>query len=384
MRPSATLAAMQAAKELKESGADVIDLSVGEPDFDTPEHIKNYAIEALRGGVTKYTPTPGLKLLQTAIAEFYAREFGAQFESNQIIATSGGKGGIFNAVLALVNAGDEVLIAQPYWVSFPEIINFTGARIVEIATENNDFILTAEAVKNAITPNTKLIIVNSPSNPSGRVIPPPEFQKIVEVCAEKGVFVISDECYLRFVYPPAEVFSTASLPAELQQFVCICGSFSKTFAMTGWRVGYTIANQEWTRAMTKLQSHSTTHPTAFAQAACAAALENWDETRAALDAMLSEYAKRRAFLIPALNEIRGFKCAQPEGAFYAFPNVRGALNDRVQTSQGLSDLLLKQAHVVTTDGAGFGASGFIRISYAAALERLQEAVERIMKVVENL
>lgn len=384
MRASATLAAMQAAKELKEAGADVIDLSVGEPDFDTPQHIKDYAIAALQRGVTKYTATTGLKSLQTAICNFYEREFGAKFETNQVIATSGGKAGLFNAVCALVNPGDDVLLPQPFWVSFPEMINFTGARFVEIATEGTDFVLTADQVRRAITPRTKLIIINSPNNPSGRVIPGAEFQRIIEVCAEKNVFVISDECYLRFVYPPAEVFSTASLSAELQQFVCICGSFSKTFAMTGWRAGYTIANAEWTKAMTKLQSHSTTHPTAFVQAACAEALDNWAETEKCLSQMLAEYARRREFLIPALCQITGFECAEPKGAFYAFPNVRGCLNGRVETSAELSDLLLKEAHVVTTDGAGFGASGFIRISYATAFERLQEAVERIKLVVSGL
>lgn len=384
MRPSATLAAMQAAKELKATGADVIDLSVGEPDFDTPQHIKDYAVEALQRGVTKYTPTNGLKSLQTAICDFYQREFGARFDANQIVATSGGKGGLFNAVCALVNRGDEVLLPQPFWVSFPEMVNFTGAQFVEIETSDTDFVLTAEQVRAAITDKTKLIIINSPNNPSGRVIPADEFRKIVEVCAEKNVFVISDECYLRFVYPPSEVFSTASLPQELQPFVCICGSFSKTFAMTGWRVGYTIANQDWTRAMTKLQSHSTTHPTAFAQAACAAALENWAQTEAALNEMLTEYKRRRAFLIPALQAIPGFRCSEPEGAFYAFPDVRGALGERVKTSAELSDLILKEAHVVTTDGAAFGASGFIRFSYATAFERLQEAVERIRVVIESL
>jgi aspartate aminotransferase len=383
MQPSATLAAMQKASELRESGADVIDLSIGEPDFDTPQHIKNYAIEALQRGLTKYTPTVGLKSLQKAIQGFYEREFDAAFETNQIMATAGGKQAIYNAVCALADSGDEVLLHRPYWVSFPEIVNFTGARIVEIDTEETDFVLTAEQLKNAMTDKTKLLIINSPGNPSGRVIPSAEFRKIIETCAERNIFVVSDECYARFVYPPHEIFSTAMLPPELQQFVCIAGTFSKTFAMTGWRVGYTVANPEWTRAMNKLQSHSTSHPTSFAQAACAVALENWDETSRALDAMLAEYARRRAYLIPALREIAGFKVAEPEGAFYAFPDVRGCLNEKMKTSADLCDLLLKEAHVVATDGGGFGVSGYIRISYATALERLQEAVERIKKVVAD-
>ena len=384
MHPSATLAAMQKAAELRESDADVIDLSVGEPDFDTPTHIKNYAIEALNRGVTKYTPTVGLKPLQKAIQGFYEREFNVSFETNQIMATAGGKQAIFNAVCALANPGDEVLLHKPYWVSFPEIVNFTGARVVEIDTEETGFVLNAEQVRNSITDKTKLIIVNSPGNPSGRVIPPAEFRKIVEVCAEKNVFVVSDECYARFVFPPAEIFSTAMLPKDLQQFVCIAGTFSKTFAMTGWRVGYTVANAEWTKAMNKLQSHSTSHPTSFAQAACADALENWEETKNSLDRMLAEYARRRAYLIPALRDICGFQCSEPEGAFYAFPDVRCYLNDQIKTSADFADLLLREAYVVTTDGSGFGVPGFIRISYATKFERLKEAIERIKNVIGNL
>lgn len=384
MRPSATLAAMQVASDLKATGADVIDLSVGEPDFDTPQHIKDYAIEALNKGITKYTPTPGLKSLQTAIINFYEGEFGVSYQPNQIMATAGGKQAIFNAVLSIANAGDDVLLHTPYWVSFPEIVNFTGARIVEINTLETEFILTAEQVRRSITDKTKLLIINSPGNPSGRVIPADEFRNIVEVCAERNVYVVSDECYLKFVFPPAELYSTATLPKELQQFVCVAGTFSKTFAMTGWRMGYTVANADWTKAMLKLQSHSTSHPTSFAQEACAQALNHWDETTKALDAMLEEYKRRREYLIPALRSIEGFQCAEPEGAFYAFPDVRGCLNDRVKTSADFADLLLREAHVVTTDGAGFGVTGFIRISYAASLERLQEAVERILRVAESM
>ncbi len=384
MNPSATIAAMQAANKLRAEGHDVIDLSIGEPDFDTPEHIKNYAIDALKRGVTKYTPTAGLKPLQESIINFYQKQFDVSFQANEVMATSGGKQAIFNAVLSIANEGDDVLLHTPYWVSFPEIVNFTGANVVAIDTESTDFVLTAEQVKNSITPKTKLLILNSPGNPSGRVFPPEEMRNIVEVCAEKGVYVISDECYLKFVYPPHEVFSVSVLPKELRDYVCIAGSFSKTFAMTGWRVGYTIANPEWTKAMSKLQSHSTSHPTSFAQIACAEALNHWDETKSALDVMLAEYIKRRDYLIPALNAIEGFRCSEPEGAFYAFPDVRGALKGDVKTSDDLCNLLLNEAHVVLTDGAGFGASGFVRVSYATSLERLHEAIGRIEKVVASL
>jgi aspartate aminotransferase len=385
MQPSSTLAAMQAAQTLRASGADVIDLSVGEPDFDTPEFIKEAAWDALKHGKTKYTATAGIKSLQDNLVKFYSDQFGTEYKPSQVMATSGGKQAIFNAVVTAINPGEEILIPKPYWVSFPEIAHFAGAKPVYIETEDTHFVLTAEQVKAAITPNSKLIILNSPSNPSGRVIPAGEFRKIVEVCHEHNILIISDECYLLFVYPPNEVFTAATLPAELRENICIAGSFSKTYAMTGWRMGYTIAREEWTKAMLKVQSHSTSHPASFAQYACAAALERWSESSAAIQDMLAEYEKRRAWFIPALQNIPGFKCDVPEGAFYAFPDVRGALKEaqgEMKVSNDLSKLLLEKAHVVTTDGAGFGAEGFVRISYAASMERLQEAVERIRKVLE--
>ena len=260
MQPSSTLAAMQAAEALRAAGANVVDFGAGEPDFDTPDNIKQAAVEAMRAGQTKYTPTAGTRQLQQAIIDFYAREFRAEYERPQVMATSGGKQAVFNAVVTLINPGDEVLMAKPYWVTFPEIVVFAGGVPVFIETEDAGFLLNADQIEQAITPRTKLIILNSPSNPSGRVIPPAEFKRIMELLTERGIYVISDECYLRFVYPPAEVFSAATLPLELRSRLCIAGSFSKTYAMTGWRMGYTLAPREWTQAMLKVQSHSTSNP----------------------------------------------------------------------------------------------------------------------------
>jgi aspartate aminotransferase len=381
MQASSTLKAMLAAANLREQGFDVIDLTVGEPDFPTPEFIKDLAIEGLNKGLTKYTPSAGMKNFTEAVSHFYAEQFGAHFSPKQVVASCGGKQGIFNAVCTLVNPGDEVLIPKPYWVTFPEIVAFCGARSRFIETEETDFILTARQVKDAITDKTKLLIVNSPSNPSGRVIPPAEMKKIIETCAERGVYVVTDECYLFFAYEPAQVFTSAVLPAELREFVCVAGSFSKTYAMTGWRIGYTIANEEWSRQMIKLQSHSATHPTSFVQYACARAMERRDESMAAVGAMLAEYRRRRDWLIPALNEIKGFKCAMPEGAFYAFIDVRALLGDRFKSSAELADCLLNEAHTVLTDGAGFGADGFLRLSYATSMENLRKAVEKIKQII---
>jgi aspartate aminotransferase len=380
MKGSSTLIAAQAAAEMRASGIDVIDLSVGEPDFDTPGFIKQYAVEGLEKGLTKYTATAGMLDFRNAVVEFYTNQFGADVKLNEVAASCGGKQALFNAACSLLNPGDDVLIPKPYWVTFPEIVTFCQANSVFIETENTDFILTADQVAAAITEKTKLLIINSPSNPSGRVIPPDEMRRIVEVCAERGVYVITDECYLFFAYPPAKPFSLASLPDELRDYVCIAGSFSKTYAMTGWRVGYTVANVEWTNAIVKLQSHSATHPTSFVQYACAKALRDTEASMSAVSAMTAEYERRRNWLIPALNEINGFKCAMPEGAFYAFVDVRGLLGGEFKTSADVADKLLRDAHIVVTDGAGFGAVGFLRFSYATSMENLERAVEEMKSI----
>lgn len=381
MRPSSTLAAMQAAESLRAEGVDVVDLGPGEPDFDTPDSIKQAAAEAMRAGQTKYTPTAGSRDLQQAIISFYEREFGASFSPKEVMATAGGKQAIFNAVVSLVNPGDEVLIAKPYWVTFPEIVNFARATPVFIETEESDFMLTADEVRQHITPKTKLIILNSPSNPAGRIIPPAEFERIMQLVYEHGMYAISDECYLRFVYPPAQVYSAARLPAELRARLCIAGSFSKTYAMTGWRIGYSIARPEWTRAMLNVQGHSTSNPTSISQHAAIEALNGPQDS---VHRMLEEYTRRRNWLIKALDDIPGFRCVQPEGAFYAFPEVRGLLNGEVKSSAEFADRLLKEEHTVVTDGAGFGADGYIRISYATKLETLKEGINRIRRLAEKL
>jgi aspartate aminotransferase len=376
MKASSTLAAMQTAEAMRAAGVNVIDLGAGEPDFDTPQNIKDAANAAMRAGQTKYTPTAGTRQLQSAIIGFYQREFHAVYESSEVMATAGGKQAIFNAVVSLINPGDEVLLPKPYWVTFPEIVTFGRGQPVFIETEENDFVLTADMVRRAITSRTRLIILNSPSNPSGRVTPPEEFQRVMQVIAEHDAYAISDECYLRFVYPPGQVFSAASLAPELRRRLCIAGSFSKTYAMTGWRIGYSLANAEWTRAMLKVQGHSTSNPNSIAQAAAAAALTGPQDSVAT---MLTEYTRRREWLLPALNAIPGLRCPQPEGAFYAFPDVRGC----GKTSADFARELLEKEQTVVTDGADFGADGFIRISYATSLERLQEGVKRIRRVAEG-
>ena len=381
MQPSSTLAAMQAAEALRAAGADVVDFGAGEPDFDTPENIKRAAAEAMRAGQTKYTSTGGTRELQQAIINFYQNQFGTRYEAAEVMATSGGKQAIFNAVVTLVNPDDEVLIPKPYWVTFPEIVVFAGGKPVFIETEDTEFLLTAAQVEGAITSRTKLLILNSPSNPSGRVLPPAEFKRIMELTADRGIYVISDECYLRFVYPPAEVFSAATLPAELRSRLCIAGSFSKTYAMTGWRMGYALGPTPWIKAMLKVQSHSTSNPNSIAQRA---AVEAFNGPQESVATMLAEYTARRAWLIEALREIPGITCIEPEGAFYAFPNVRGCLKKGLTSSGEFAQQLLEEEQTVVTDGAGFGAEGYVRMSYATSMAQLEEGVKRIKRFAQRL
>jgi aspartate aminotransferase len=380
MQSSSTLAAMQAAEALRAAGVDVVDFGAGEPDFDTPDNIKLAAQEAMRAGRTKYTSTGGIKELPRSIINFYKDRFGIEYQPNEVMGTSGGKQAIFNAVVTLLNPGDEALIPKPYWVTFPEIVVFAGAKPVFIETEETGFVLTAEQVERSITPGTKLLILNSPSNPSGRVLPPAEFRKIMELAADRGLYVISDECYLRFVYSPAEVFTAATLPAELRARLCIAGSFSKTYAMTGWRVGYSLAPAEWTKAMLKVQGHCTSNPNSIAQHAAIEALTGPQESVAT---MLAEYTKRRAWLLDELGNIPGIKCGEPEGAFYAFPDVRGCLNGTLKTSAQFAQHLLEEEQTVVTEGAAFGAEGFVRMSYATSMAQLQEGVKRIRRFAEK-
>jgi aspartate aminotransferase len=380
MQGSSTLMAAQVAADMRAQGIDVIDLSVGEPDFDTPEFIKRYAWEGLEKGLTKYTSTAGTADFRRSIADFYHARFGAEIDPSEIAADCGGKQALFNAACTLLNPGDEVLIPQPYWVTFPAIAEFCGATPVFIDTEATDFILTAEQVESAITDKTRLLIINSPNNPTGRVVPPDEMRRIVETCANRDVYVLTDECYLFFAYPPSEPFTSATLPNELRQHVCVAGSFSKTYAMTGWRIGYTIANPEWTKAMVKLQSHSATHPTSFVQYACAKALQDVEETIDAVNAMTGEYEQRKNWLIPALNEVKGFNCAMPEGAFYAFVDVKDLVSDGYGSSADVADKLLSECHIVVTDGEGFGADGYLRISYATSRQNLERAIDAMKSI----
>ena len=381
MEVSSTLAVLMEAERLRSEGVDLIDLGAGEPDFPTPRNVKDAAEHAIENNFTRYTATSGIAPLRNAIAEMMRRDFGASCDPSEVLVTMGGKQAIFNAMATLLNPGDEVLIPSPYWVTFPEIVKFLRANPVFIDTEPDEFLLTARAVNNSIGPRTRLLIINSPNNPTGRIIPPDEFRKIVEVAAERDVWVISDECYLYFAYPPALPFTAGQLPEELRSRVMICGSFSKTHAMTGWRLGFGLGPKPWIQSMLKVQSHSTSNANSMTQkAAIEAAIGPQDSVRS----MIGEYLRRRDWVVPALNEIDGIECPMPEGAFYVMPNVKRLLGGRVRDSIELSKLLLDEVRVVVTAGSAFGMEGYLRISYANSLEAIREGVRRIDQVARSL
>jgi aspartate aminotransferase len=381
MEVSSTLAVLMEAERLRSEGVDLIDLGAGEPDFPTPRHVKDAAEQAIENNFTRYTATSGIAPLRKAITEMMRRDFGASYDPSEVLVTMGGKQAIFNAMATLLNPGDEVLIPSPYWVTFPEIVKFLNAGPVFIDTEPRDFLLTARAVSDSIGPRTRLLIINSPNNPTGRIIPSDEFREIVEVAAGRDVWVISDECYLYFAYPPALPFTAGQLPEELRSRVMICGSFSKTHAMTGWRLGFGLGPKPWIQSMLKVQSHSTSNANSMTQkAAVEAAIGPQDSVRS----MIGEYLRRRDWVVPALNEIEGIECSMPEGAFYVMPNVKRLLGGPVRDSIELSRLLLDEARVVVTAGSAFGMEGYLRISYANSLVAIQEGVRRIDQVARTL
>jgi len=381
MEVSSTLAVLMEAERLRSEGVDLIDLGAGEPDFPTPRNVKDAAELAIEQDFTRYTATSGIAPLRKAITEMMRRDFGASYDPSEVLVTMGGKQALFNAMATLLNPGDEVLIPSPYWVTFPEIVKFLGALPVIIDTEPSDFLLTAGAVANAIGPRTRLLIINSPNNPTGRVIPPGDFQKIVEVAAARDVWVISDECYLYFAYPPAAPFSAGQLPDDIRSRIMICGSFSKTHAMTGWRLGFAMGPKPWIQSMLKVQSHSTSNANSMTQKA---AIEAAIGPQASVHSMIDEYKRRRNWIVPALNEIEGITCAMPEGAFYVMPDVKRLLGGRVEGSIELSKLLLDEERVVVTAGSAFGIEGYLRISYANSLEAIKEGVRRIGEVAKRL
>jgi len=377
---SATATLISAADQMKSKGVDIADFGPGEPDFPTPDHIKKAAIKAIEDNRTKYTPTGGIMPLREAIAAWHKRELGSGYTAKECLVSVGGKHAIFNAVCALIQNGDEVILPAPYWVSFPDIIKFAGGTPVVVPTRAEDgFGAKAANIEKAITPKTRLVIINSPSNPCGGVVNPPEYEKILALCKKHDIWLMADECYSHFVYEPHKPFSIAGAQ-DAKNHVIVIGSVSKTFAMTGWRIGYTLAPEELIQAMLKVQSQCTSNPTSIAQYA---ALEAMRGTMDTVPPMLAEYTKRRKRIVEGLRMIPGVSCEWPGGAFYAFPNVSARLGEGKQAvakdCTELSRLLLEKAHVALIGGESFGAPGYLRLSYATSLERIEEGLRRLEK-----
>ncbi|MDC0976662.1 pyridoxal phosphate-dependent aminotransferase [bacterium] len=379
--PSPTLAVDAKAKALKAAGEDVCGFAAGEPDFDTPAHIKAAAVAALDAGKTKYAPTPGIPPLRDALAAKYTDVYGLPTEAAQVVVSPGGKFSCYLTVLAVCSPGDEVIVPAPYWVSYPEMVKLAGATPkMVLATDATGFKLTPEMLEAAITPKTKLLILNSPSNPTGAVYTADEMAAITDVAVKHNLYIMSDEIYEHLLYDGVTHVSPASLSAEARERTIIVSGFAKTFAMTGWRLGTIIAPEPIAKAVAKLQSQTSSNATTFAQWGALSAYTEADKTKAALDEMLVAFDRRRKLVHAGLNAIDGIDCLLAQGAFYLFPNI---------SSFGLDDLtfcerLLDEQKVAAVPGSAFGAPGFLRISYATADETLQKGLDRLGKFCAGL
>jgi aspartate aminotransferase len=371
---SATMAVTAEAAKLRAEGAKLVDFGAGEPHFATPQHIKDAAIAAIQANFTRYTVVSGIPELRQAIVDRHTADFGSSYATDEAIFTTGGKLALFNAIQALVDHGDEVILPVPYWVSFKDIVQYAGGKVVYLETqEAENFRVTADAIEAAITPKTKAIILNSPSNPSGAVVSPADLERIVRLAHERGIWLLLDECYVYLQYTGALV-SGGSF-TDCKDHIVVLGSLSKTYAMTGWRAGFALAPKPVVAAMTKLQSQSTSSPTAFVQKAAMAALRSSQECVAE---MRADYLKLRDKILGRLAEIPGITCTKPEGAFYVYPNVSKYLGRTgVPSAMELSKRLLHEAHVVTVPGEAFGTDQHIRLSYATSHADVDEGLTRM-------
>ena len=383
MQESPTLAVLNRANALITSGVDVVDFGPGEPDFATPLAVAEAGKRAIDKGFTKYTNASGIKTLREAIAARYNKRYGVNLRQEHIIAGNGGKQELFNIMLALVREGDEVIIPAPYWVSFPDQVSFAGGKPVFAKLDpGNQFRARLSDLEAVATERTRGVILNSPCNPTGAVIRESELEKIVEWCIARDAFLIFDETYELFVYDGNVHASAMRWFERYPENILIVNSMSKTFAMTGWRLGYAIAHPEIISALGKIQSHSTSNPSTIAQHAALEALSGVDED---VQRMYDAYCERRAWLVPTLNELPGICCTDPDGAFYVFPDVSAYFGKRgVSDSTSFATYLLDEARVAVVPGIAFGADEFVRISYATSMDRIREGIARIDAALRRL
>jgi aspartate aminotransferase len=378
LSPSLTLAIDSKAKQMKADGLDVVGFGAGEPDFDTPQHIKDAAAQALAAGFTKYTPAAGIPELRQAIADKHKRENGLSYKPSQIIVSCGGKHSCYNVILVTCQQGDEVLIPSPYWLSYPEMVKLAGARPVILqTTDKTEFKISPETLRQAITPNTRLLILNSPSNPTGSVYTPAEVKALGDICIERGVLIMSDEIYEHLLYDGAVHKSVASFSPVHQEHTILVHGFAKAWSMTGWRLGWCAAPEPIAKAIDAVQSHSTSNPTSFAQKGGVAALNGPQDH---LPIWLAEFSKRRTFAYNRLTSIPGISCVNAKGAFYLFPNISGTgLN-----STDFCARLLETEKVAAVPGIAFGADNYIRLSYATSRANLEKGLDRIERFCRSL
>ncbi len=381
IEPSATMAVVAEAEKLRSQGIDVVDFGAGEPHFTTPAHIKEAAITAIHGNFTRYTAVAGTSELRDAIAHRHNVDFDSDYRREEVIASTGGKHALFNAIQVLVDHGDEVILPVPYWVSFKDMVRYAGGNCVLLETdEAQGFRVTAEMVARLITTRTRVIVLNSPSNPSGAVMSAEDMTEVVRLAHQRGIWVLSDECYVYLNYKDKN-FSVGSL-REYKERMVVLGSLSKTYAMTGWRLGFAMAPAAVTAALAKLQSQCTSNPTSIVQKAAVAALKGPQEC---VEEMRKEYIQLRDHVVAGLRSIPGVTCTLPEGAFYAYPNIssflgRGAL----KSASDVAGRLLREAHVATVPGEGFGTNDHIRVSYATSKAELDRGLERMRKFLAAL
>jgi aspartate aminotransferase len=378
---STTMRVAAEAELLRRAGEDVVDLAPGEPDFPTPDNVKRAAVRAIEENFTRYTAASGTPELKEAICARHAADFGARYSPAECIVSVGAKHVVFNAIQALVDAGDEVIIPVPYWVTFCEVVRWVGGKCVFIPTEERSgFQLTASMLEPRLSARTKLVILNSPANPSGAVIEREEFERILELVARRGICLLADECYCHFVYDSAP-YSISSAPGA-HDTVIVAGSLSKTYSMTGWRIGFGLGPEAVIQACVKLQMHTTSNPNSVAQKAAVEALRGPQDSVAA---MLEEYRRRRAFVMERLRQIPGVSCAEPKGAFYAFPHIGGVLGrDGIEDSVEFCARLLERQRVAMVPGEAFGAVGHVRLSYATSMHELERGLDRLHQFVAGL
>ncbi|HEY2124374.1 MAG TPA: pyridoxal phosphate-dependent aminotransferase [Chthoniobacterales bacterium] len=378
LTPSLTLSIDSKAKAMKAEGLDVCGFGAGEPDFDTPEHIKTACIEALNAGFTKYTPSSGIPELRQAIAEKLAADNGLSYRAGQIVVSNGAKHACYNAILATCQPGDEVLIPSPYWVSYPDMVRLAGADPVIVPTmERNGWKMSAEDFENAMTPRTKMLILNSPCNPTGSVYTREEMEKIVEVAAEEDIYILSDEIYEKLVYDDVKHVSIGSLSKEAYDLTITVNGFSKSYAMTGWRLGYLAAPEAVAKAVDSIQSHSTSHPASFVQRAGLAALKGDQQP---LADMREEFDMRRNYMFDRITKIPNITAVKPLGAFYVLVNI----SQLGLTSQNFSDRLLSKANVAVVPGAAFGDDRTVRLSYATSIDIIKKGLDRFQDFCRTL